>query len=229
MPDSSREPLGKIKYSSTLSNDIYNQIKLDIINGRFPPGEKLRIETMRQLYDIGNSPLREALTRLAANGLINQENQRGFRIPPVSREDLQDICNSRIHIEVAALKLAIAQGDDCWEAEILASYHRLKKSQENQEVATMAWEKRHTDFHSTLISACHSKTLLKFSTILHDQFDRYRRLAPNNDKLRAELDSQHLQIMRLSIDRKAEIAGDLLAVHIELSAKSALALFDEAN
>ncbi|EPJ47630.1 MAG: GntR family transcriptional regulator [Osedax symbiont Rs1] len=215
----------KESVSKTLSSDLYGLIKSDIINGRFAPGDKLRTEVLRTLYQVGNSPLREALTRLAATGLINQENQRGFRIPPVSSADLQDICACRMQIEVAALQRAIEKGDDRWEADLLGAFHRLKKSQQNAQVGTAHWEKRHSEFHRALISECASPTYLRFCAILHDQFDRYRRLAPSDDNIRAQLDSQHLQIMELALARKADAAGELLAEHIQLSAASAFKLF----
>ena len=180
---------------------------------------------MCALYQVGNSPLREALTKLAATGLIVQQNQRGFRIPQVSRKDLEDICNSRIHIEVAALKMAIAKGDDHWEAQILAQYHQLQKTQQQALVDKAQWERRHTRFHNALIEACDSPSLLGFCNILHDQFDRYRRLAPADANIRAELDEQHRKIMLLSIAREESEAGELLAQHIKLSAKAAIAMF----
>jgi len=211
--------------TTTISNDIYQQIRLDIINGEFVPGEKLQIKQMCARYHVGNSPLREALTKLAATGLIQQENQRGFRIPLVSRKDLADICNSRIHIEVAALKMAIAKGDDRWESEILAQFHQLQKSQRQTVIDKAQWERRHTRFHNSLISACDSPSLLNFCNILHDQFDRYRRLAPSDIKIRTQLDEQHREIMKLTIAREAATAGELLSAHIELSAQSAMALF----
>jgi len=211
--------------TTTISNNIYQLIRLDIIKGEFIPGEKLQIKQMCERYQVGNSPLREALTKLAATGLIAQENQRGFRIPLVSHKDLEDICNSRIHIEVAALKMAIAKGGDSWEAQILAQFHQLQKSQQQEVTDKAQWERRHSRFHNALISACDSPSLLGFCNILHDQFDRYRRLAPSDTKIRTQLDEQHREIMRLAMSRESEKAGELLAEHIKLSAKSAMALF----
>ena len=119
--------------SHTISSDLYDLIRSDIIGGRFEPGEKLRLESMRKRYEVGNSPLREALTKLASTGLLTQQNQRGFYVPIASRADLTDICNTRIHIEVAALKLSIAQGDDDWEAKVISTFHCLQKAQLNRE------------------------------------------------------------------------------------------------
>jgi DNA-binding GntR family transcriptional regulator len=217
----------RTKVSPTISSDLYGILRRDIIDGCFRSGEKLRIESLREIYSVGNSPLREALTKLAANGLIIQESQRGFYVPPTSRDDLQDICDTRIHIEVAALKLSIAHADDAWEGRVLAVYHKLKKAQLVSSNDTEQWEVLHNEFHLTLIDTCNSPTLKRFNSVLHDQFDRYRRLAPSDKNIRAQLDAQHLQIIELALAGDVEKAGQVLTAHIRLSAKSALALFTE--
>lgn len=213
--------------SHTISSDIYTVIRKDIISGRFEPGEKLRIESMRKRYEVGNSPLREALTRLASVGLLAQKDQRGFYVPVISQADLTDICNTRIHIEVEALKLAMAQGSDEWEANILSTFHCLQKAQLKRESDREHWEKLHSDFHFSLIEACDSPSMIRFCRILHDQFDRYRRLAPNDEQCRQILDQQHKEIMELVLLRDVERGGALLTEHIRLSAASAFALFTD--
>ena len=211
----------------TISSDIYTVIRKDIIAGCYEPGEKLRIESMRKRYDVGNSPLREALTRLASVGLLAQKDQRGFCVPVISKADLTDICNTRIHIEVAALKLSIAQGGDEWEAKIVSTFHCLQKAQLKREADTEHWEKIHSDFHFSLIAACQSPSMLRFCRILHDQFDRYRRLAPSNTNCRELLDQQHREIMERVLSKDNDCAGLLLTEHIKLSAASAFTLFED--
>lgn len=212
-------------HSHTISSDLYSLLRRDIIEGRFKADEKLRIDHLRSIYSVGNSPLREALTKLAATGLIIQHNQRGFYVPPISQQDLEDICNTRIHIEVAALKLSVGQATNAWEAQLLAAYHQLKKAQQAKSADRQQWEELHSEFHNTLIARCGSASLQRFSHILHDQFDRYRRLAPTDQTLRMELDGQHLQIMQRALAGDVDGAGKLLEAHIKLSARSALAMF----
>jgi GntR family carbon starvation induced transcriptional regulator len=68
----------------TLSESAYDALRDDIIRGRLEPEEKLRIEELRQKYATGASPLREALNRLAGEGFVTTEGQRGFRVAPLS-------------------------------------------------------------------------------------------------------------------------------------------------
>jgi hypothetical protein len=113
----------------TLAGAAYAKIKADVTGGVFEPGQRLRIEDLRQAYGTGASPLREALSRLAAEGIVVSIGQRGFRVPPVSVEELRDITNMRILLETEALRQSIEHGDDEWEAEVVASFHRLSKAE----------------------------------------------------------------------------------------------------
>ena len=99
----------------------------DIIAGDLAPGARLGIVDLVQRYEIGATPLREGLSRLISRGLIVGIGQRGFRVADVSREDLEDITQMRTVIEVEALRLAIARGDDAWEAGILSALHQMRR------------------------------------------------------------------------------------------------------
>ena len=77
--------------AKTLVESSYNRLRSDIIAGKLAPGAKLRIEELREDYQIGASPLREALNRLAGEGFVTVEEQRGFKVAPVSLDDLQDL------------------------------------------------------------------------------------------------------------------------------------------
>ena len=101
-------------------------IRQDILAGHIPPGEKLRIEALRTMYGLSNTPLREALNRLAAEQLVIADERRGFRSAPVSAEDFWDLTTFRIAIENAALIDAIRNGDDEWESGIVAAFHRME-------------------------------------------------------------------------------------------------------
>ncbi|WP_110666816.1 GntR family transcriptional regulator [Salinicola halophilus] len=206
-----REPAGL-----TAASQIYTALKRDLIQGRFTAGEKLAIKSLKEHYQVGLSPLREALNRLAAYGLLTQENQRGFRVPALTRTELDDIVTLRQRFEGQALSEALANGDAHWEAELLAAFHRLKRADEHAE-ALEHWELMHLQFHRRLLEPCTSRWLLRFIEQLHDQFDRYRRMAPTLPGLRETLDAQHGELVELSLSRRTEAARTLIHEHIQLS------------
>jgi GntR family transcriptional regulator, carbon starvation induced regulator len=205
---------------ATASSRMFEILRQDLLNGRFGAGERLSISALKDIYQVGLSPLREALNRLAAYGLLRQENQRGFRVLELSRAELDDITEMRRQMEGMAIERAILHGDAEWESELLAANHRLTRaSQATTPVAE--WELLHSRFHQALVAPCGSAWLLRFIHQLHDQFDRYRRVAPRAPERRQELDAQHAALMTLALARDGRGARALMEDHITLSAEVA--------
>ena len=109
----------------TVNAQVFRQIRTDIVTCRLMPNERLRVESLRERYGVGGSPIREALMRLEAEGLVILEQNKGFRVSPVSREHLLDLMKTRVEIEGLALRWSIEKGGVDWEANLLAAYHRL--------------------------------------------------------------------------------------------------------
>lgn len=214
------------KSAATASSRVFDHLRKDLVGGRFVAGEKLGINALKERYDVGLSPLREALNKLAAYGLLIQENQRGFRVPKLSREELEDIVQMRLEMEGMALERAISHGDSLWEADLLAAAHRLKRADISLDKGE-PWEHLHTQFHRTLVAPCGSVWLLRFIEQLHDQFDRYRRLGPKMPTIRQELDEQHHQLVELALQRDVRAARELMNDHIHKSYEVALKRYQE--
>jgi DNA-binding transcriptional regulator YhcF (GntR family) len=71
----------------------------DVVCGKLAPGERLRVEHLKDQYAVGAGTLREALSLLVADALVTSEGQRGFRVAPISMEDLEDVTNTRVMLE----------------------------------------------------------------------------------------------------------------------------------
>jgi DNA-binding GntR family transcriptional regulator len=205
--------------SRTFAQAVHTRLATDILNGQLAPGAKLRLQTMCDAYQVSMSPLREALAGLAGRGLVVQEGQRGFRVAQASADDLRDITQTRISIETTALRFAMEHGDDAWEAGVLAAHHRLSRRPRSEKLLIdEAWEELHRGYHMALIAACGLPRLLAFCTILHDHFDRYRRLAVLHGGRHPALKSGHGAIVKATLARNAGQAEALLAAHIRESA-----------
>ena len=111
----------------TRTSAIYERLRRDIIQGTLLPGEKLRIEVLRAKYDVGGTPLREAMNRLSTEGLVTQSEQRGFRVTPVSADELLELTRTRCWINEVALRELIARGGRDWEEQVLLALHRLSR------------------------------------------------------------------------------------------------------
>ena len=143
----------------TRTTQLLAQLRSEIITGRLAPDERLVLSTLCEQFGAGQTPLREALLRLASEGLVVQEEQRGFSVAPVSREELLDLTASRAEVDALALRWSIENGDDHWEAQLLGTFHRLQKGNKingDGHSIDMDWQSRHTDFHAALVAACPS-------------------------------------------------------------------------
>ena len=145
-------PRGQDPGSATLASTLATRIREAILNGDLPPGGKLRLDALRASYRVSLSPLREALSRLGAEGLVIMEDQRGYRVAPVSEENLREVTRLRVELESMALQESIRKGDDAWEAAIVASSHRLGllEARSPKRERLPEWELRHREYHLAL-------------------------------------------------------------------------------
>lgn len=161
----------------TKTTQLMEKLIQDITSGTFAPGDKLPMEALKQHYDVGGTPLREALSRLVSSGLVQFEEQCGFHVSSLSLAELQDLYEVRLNIENLALEWAMEKGDADWEAEIIVSLHRLTKYIDpklNNNLNITEWDKLQNNFYFALVKGCQSPWLLKIRDMLHDQALRYR-------------------------------------------------------
>ncbi|HWK96390.1 MAG TPA: FCD domain-containing protein [Pseudolabrys sp.] len=210
----------------TYAQTIQSQLADDILNGKWAPGTRLKLQALCDTYEVSMSPLREALAALAGRGLVAQEGQRGFRVAPVSEEDLDDVTETRIHIEAIALRLSIENGDDGWEAAILAAHHRLSRNpRSDKKLIDPVWEELHRSFHVSLINACGLQRLLGCYRELSDDFDRYRRLAVLSAGHHPRVKQTHGAIVKAVLARDTDRSLKLLSEHVRDSAAQIKTLF----
>jgi GntR family transcriptional regulator, carbon starvation induced regulator len=209
----------------TLTSSTYALLRRDIIDGAIAAGSQLRVRQLCERYGVGFSPVREALNRLARDGLVQQIDLRGFTVTPLSRTELEEITRTRCWLNELALRKSIERGDVAWEEQIVLAFHRLSRISVNAPDATPAEgavatsrlnpenEAAHRAFHASLIGACGSSWLLGFCEQLFDQSDRYRRLARPSVRQGRQHD-EHRLIMEASIARDVEKAVDLMNRHL---------------
>lgn len=212
----------------TLNETAYRRVRSDIIAGVRRPGERLKIEHLRELYGVGPSPLREALQRLAGDGLVSSEGRRGFAVAPLTSEELRDLTEIRKVLEAHAIRLSIENGGEAWEAAIVAAAYRLEKADrrlQSGDTGEMSdWEARNREFHNAVAAACNSPWLMKLRNIVYDQHERYRRASVGSRSRTRDLAAEHAAIRDAVLARNAELAGHLTADHIERTAQDFLAV-----
>jgi len=206
----------------TLIEAAYQRLRQDIVAGHYAPGEKLRVEHLKDRYEVGAGTLREALSRLAAETLVIAQGQRGFSVTSLSLADFEDITRTRVVLECEALRLSITHGDDVWEGQIMAAFHRLGRAEEKlgkrpSLEAVRDWEERNRAFHRSLLAACPSAWTLHFLGTLYQQSERYRRYTLQNRPLPRNVHDEHAAIMQATVARNVKLAVQLITGHIELT------------
>jgi GntR family transcriptional regulator, carbon starvation induced regulator len=226
-------PVPRDEGLKTLADEAYLRIREDITQARFLPRQKLQPDMLRKRYDIGLSPVREALSRLARDGLAVAEGQRGFFVASASLDELMDVTNLRIRFSVMALEQSIAAGDDVWENGVVTSYHHLSKIERAMKADPLGfsdeWERRNRDFHIQLESGCGSPWLLHFCETLYDQIERYRRLYSVYPEHGPTIYAEHHAIMEAALSRNAAAACDVLEQHLKHARKVILERIAEVD
>lgn len=212
-------------HARTLVESSYNRIRSDIIGGKLAPGSKLRIEELRGEYKIGASPLREALNRLAGEGFVTVEEQRGFSVAPVSPDDLRDLSRMRVMLECEALRESIRNGGDEWEANLVAAHHRLQKAEQSFGKDLAEWELRNDEFHEALLAACTSSWLLRLRHVLYEQHKRYRFIAILSQQEGRDVHREHNDILEATLARDIKAACRATELHIQYTMESSIRVF----
>ncbi|MDR6264494.1 MULTISPECIES: GntR family transcriptional regulator [Rhodobacterales] len=203
--------------NETIGDVAYRRIKSDIIRGYLKPGEKLKIDALKERYAVGVSTVREILTRLWVEQLIHAEGQRGFEVAGVSQAGLRDVAALRLLLETQALRQSIAAGDLRWEADVVRAHYMLstveEKIIEGDLSMVNAWVQQDWEFHHATISACASPAIMAAHSSAFDRFIRYHMLVLEFRGRPAAVD--HSELRDLVVARKADAAVKLLTNHIQ--------------
>lgn len=204
------------------TEEVHDRLRADILAGVFKPGEKLRFSPLGVEYAASIGVLREALTRLAEQGLVVSEPRIGFTVKPLTRDDLDDLTTVRIDIESIALQRAIDTGDMAWESALVAAHHTLERTPmmtEGKPVRVSdAWERVHANFHRALVAGCGSPRLIAIAETLRNSSELYRRWSQPLDKNR-DVAAEHRAILDATLDRDADRAVASLCAHYERTAE----------
>jgi DNA-binding GntR family transcriptional regulator len=209
---SSEPPAGAAK---SATQRVVTELRKQIIQGKLAPGDKLKVETLKTVLNTGASPIREALSLLTSDQLVERRDQRGFRVTPVSAKHFREILMLRCKLEDIALRDSIEHGDTQWEESLVLAHHRLSKASRGE---PERWEQLHKAFHTTLLIACGSPILLRFTDQLYDLNIRYRYLAgKSGDYDKRDIDQEHEQILQATLARDKETAVNHLMEHYTLT------------
>jgi DNA-binding GntR family transcriptional regulator len=215
---------------STQTANLYDRLREDLLSGQLKPGRKLQMRFLMDAYQAGQTPLREALNRLTAEGLVEAREQRGFYVRGISQSELAELTKTRCWVESLALRKAMAAATPEWEEALIVAHHRLSRAPRSLSAEQFEdnpeWERLHRTFHWTLISQCGSKSLIGFCDQLADQLYRYRRLSIKKAFLTRHVADEHQALLSAVLSGDADRAANLLSAHFAATAE--VLLVDES-
>lgn len=196
---------------TSATQGAYLRLRELILTGQLKPGEKLKIEQLRGLLNTGASPVREALSLLTSDMLVERLDQRGFRAAPVSRSNFNEILMLRCNMEEEALRASLANADADWEEALVLAHHRMQKASKQR---SSDFELAHKAFHMALLSKADLPLLARYCDQLYDLNIRYRFLAAGVSSYgERSIEAEHQGIFEAALERDANLAALLLKDH----------------
>ena len=201
--------------NSSLTTQAFRRIHAMIIQGELKPGEKLKIDSLRQTLGLGASPLREALSLLTSEQLIERLDQRGFRVSHINAEAFDELLKTRCWLEEIALRESMKAKKPEWEERVLLAHHRLKKPNRKLSDGSLnvEWEDCHKAFHISLLSASGSSILLNICSQLYDQNIRYRNVSGYYVSAKRKVGDEHDTILKHALNGDEDKAVKALLSH----------------
>jgi DNA-binding GntR family transcriptional regulator len=213
--------LAMMPAATTRASEVFEQLRADILSGQWLPGSRLRFAQLSTCYDASMGVTREALSRLAAQGLVTSEAQHGFRVQTLSAHDLVDLTETRCHVETLALAQAITHGTVEWEAQLVGALHGLEHtpmylSGEERQLDP-AWSAARLHFHDAVFAGCPNRRLRATVASLRDSAELYRHWSAM--QYEEDVQPTHRDISEAALARDAAAACRALTEHLVETAR----------
>ncbi len=202
----------------------YNNIKSLILTGECLPGERVNQDEIARNLGLSRLPIRQALDKLAADGLVQLIPRRGAIVSPISIENLNHIFSIRSVLEPIAVIDAINNAEP-------ADLEKIKELLDSQIVDEDNLEsvlQQNRDFHFAIFALAKNEPLLRILESLWDQSNRYRRIYFANRDFRIRISDDHHKILEDMIAGDKHSAVERIVSHTKESQKILLkAIFDK--
>ncbi len=198
--------------NQSIADRVFDYVEEAILTGNFQRGDIISELKLCKLLDVSRTPVREALTRLLVEGLI-EESGKGAVVIGINNEDIEDIYEIRKRIEGLATSkcariITADQLEKLREVLELQEFYTFKNQPDNI-------KKVDSQFHSLIYSYCGSKTLQVMLGELHRKVQRFRRTSLQNSERAKAAVIEHRQIFEAIAAHDEKLAEELTIQHIK--------------
>lgn len=203
---------------------IYDALHNAIIRGEVGEGEPLRQDTIARMFNVSRIPVREAMQRLEAQGLVISERYKGVVVASLSLDQITEIFQFRALLEPAVIEMAVP----------LMSEDSLKSAQDYcdafaAETDPVRWGDINRHFHKSLYIDCGKPYYLSVLDKTNDLVERYVRLVLILTKGMGNAIAEHQGILDACKARDARLAAELTRSHIDMAGKALVAYLREQH
>lgn len=184
-----------------------HRLREAILGGRLQPGDPLVISTLARELGVSATPLREALGRLAAEGLVELQAHGSARVATVDLGEAVEIYELRQVLEPMALERSVATADDGYAGRVEAAWQALTASR-------LSTASDHAAFHRELLSCCDSTWMLRLSTLLSDRAGLMMKVSALGRPASYDLAEAHRRLKDLAVAGDAAGAAEELRRHL---------------
>ncbi|NDL63411.1 GntR family transcriptional regulator [Acerihabitans arboris] len=197
----------------SLGDVAYIRIRQDILCCRLLPGSMITEPELMENYAIGKSSCRVALARLCHEHLVESRPRKGYRIAPITVQDVEEIFTLRVQLEPLAARLAVGRVDIGELRELEAACRvELRAPLPEQIDVFMNANKR---FHLAIARASGNNHLIRTLSSLMDEMSRLVALGFNVQKTKPEIKHDHNAMIQAFIDGDARRVEIIARRHIE--------------
>lgn len=206
---------GEAAEARTRADWVDRKLREAILSGDLAPGQRLHTRELSKRFSVSQTPLREAMQRLAVDGLVEINPQRGARVAPISLKDAYDVHELRVVLEPMALRSAMEHRTDEWLSDVAAAYETLAAELRRGAPDRGVIEEAHRRYHLTLIDACDSPWLLRIIDLLNSHVIRYWTLSAAARRDTASVLDEHRRINAFVMEGKSDVAVAELTAHLQ--------------
>ncbi len=191
----------------TLTEWADQRLRESILRGDYGPGDMLVISTLAEQLGLSATPLREALRKLASEGLVVLQSRGSARVAEIDLHEANEIYELRLILEPTALERAVANGDAAYRDHVELAWSALT-------VERVAPPSVHAAFHRALLSACDSAWLLQLATMLSDRAGLMLTVGLPDRPTSYNTAEAHRTLKDLAVGGDAAGAADELRAHL---------------
>ena len=203
---------------------VFQVIRTDIVRGVLPGGMPLRQDEISAALNVSHIPVREAFRQLEAQGLVRIYPNRGAIVTKLSRGEMANIMDTRIMLELGAIRAALPRMTD----ELLDEAEKLlEKSAEETDQHKL--EDLNLKFHLMLYGPAENQVLFQLIDQLHANVDRYiRRFYTLSDRVERSLED-HQKLLDACRKRDTVLVDAVLRTHLEYAKEQLMNLPSETE